>query len=72
MKGARPLLIFGSRPPPPLILPHSERALAAIKVADADVAVVAAEFELPRAAADRALREAGGRLDECLRTLSAA
>ena len=56
-------------PTPPHI---SERALAAIKVADADVAVVAAEFELPKAAADRALREAGGRLEECLRALSAA
>lgn len=60
----------------PLLPPHtshiSERALAAIKVADADVAVVAAEFELPMAAADRALREAGGALEECLRALSAA
>jgi hypothetical protein len=39
-------------------------------VADADVAVVATEFDLPRAAADRALRVAGGRLEDCLRALA--
>ncbi|CAG9467825.1 unnamed protein product [Pedinophyceae sp. YPF-701] len=43
-----------------------ERELAAVKVADADVAVVAREFDLDKKAADRALREHGGNLKEAL------
>jgi hypothetical protein len=46
--------------------------LAAVAVADADVAVVAAEFELARGDADAALRAAGGRLEDCLRALASS
>lgn len=37
-----------------------EKELAAVKVAEDDVALVAAEFELDKKAADRRLRECGG------------
>lgn len=43
-----------------------EKALAAVKVADADVAVLAQELELDKKAADRRLREHGGDLKKAL------
>ena len=39
---------------------NRERALAAVKISASDVDVLAREFDLPKAAAERALREAGG------------
>ena len=46
-----------------------ERALAAVRVATADVDVVAAEFDLKRPEAERCLREAGGDLRTALSKL---
>ncbi len=47
--------------------PHpSERELAAVKVAAADVEVLAVELEMDKKAAERSLREAGGDLRRAL------
>mgnify|MGYP002631487021 CR=1 FL=1 len=66
--------------PPPhtttltLSLSHStttrEAALAAIKLAEADVGVVMDAADLARPAAERALREAGGKLEAALGALA--
>lgn len=52
--------------------PYSERALAAVKIAASDVDVIVREFDLPKAAAERALREAGGDAKAALSKLCGA
>ncbi len=49
-----------------------ERALAAVKVRQEDVDVIAAEFELDKKAAERRLREAGGDARAAIDALLAA
>lgn len=46
-----------------------ERELAAVKVVAADVDLIAAEFEMDRKRAERALREAGGDVKKALTAL---
>lgn len=46
-----------------------ERELAAVKINADDVTVIATEFELDKKAAEAALREAGGVLENALKAL---
>uniref|UniRef100_A0A7S1TKX5 Nascent polypeptide-associated complex subunit alpha-like UBA domain-containing protein n=1 Tax=Erythrolobus australicus TaxID=1077150 RepID=A0A7S1TKX5_9RHOD len=47
----------------------TDKELAAVKVSDADVQMVAKQFDLDPRAAERALREARGNVEDALRAL---
>ena len=54
----------------PTLISLSEAALSSIKLVDADITVVMDAADLGRPAAERALREAGGKLEAALEALA--